>query len=85
MTERDNHNGAITVTKAAALEMWPATQRPSLRTLDRYIAQGKIAKQTFHNGRVELIRADIEKLLAPQSSPLSAAPSADDGALSHSP
>jgi len=65
MTERNNHNGAITVTKADALTMWPEDERPSLRTLERYIAEGKIRKETYHNGRVKLVLSDIQALLTP--------------------
>lgn len=37
----------------------------SLRTVDRYIAQGKLTPIKFHNGHVELYRSEVESLLEP--------------------
>jgi len=40
----------------------------STRTIDRYIAQGKLTPVKFHNGHVELYRSEVEALLEPVSS-----------------
>lgn len=40
----------------------------SLRTIDRYIAQGKLTPVKFHNGHVELNRSEVEALLEPVAS-----------------
>ena len=65
------------VTKAEALAMWPIADRPSLRTLDRYIAEGVLPKYKFHNGRVKLNRSDIDALLTPADPAPEAEPSAE--------
>lgn len=54
------------VTKAEALTVLAeAGEQVSMRTLDRYISDGKIRRYKFHNGRVKLNRDDVLALTAP--------------------
>lgn len=65
MSMTDSQETPQLVTKDEALDLWPAAERPTVRTLDRYIADGKIRKAKFHNGRVKVHRSDVIALLAP--------------------
>jgi hypothetical protein len=64
-TVTESQNSDVLVSKDEALALWPQSERPTIRTLDRYIADGKIRKAKFHNGRVKLHKADVLALLAP--------------------
>jgi len=56
------------VTKADALEVLAqAGESVSMRTLDRYIADGKIRRYKFHNGRVKLNLDDVLALTTPMA------------------
>lgn len=53
----------------------------SRRTLDRYVADGKLSAAYLPSGHRRYSSGEVDALLSPSP----AAPSADDGALSHSP
>jgi excisionase family DNA binding protein len=63
MTTSNDHDAVMTLDEVAFMH------RVSRRSVERWIAKGKLAKSTLPGGSVRIARVDAEALLTPTPSP----------------